>query len=69
MGRRMFTSTRCPICGDFVEPVKDAILKQNPHYNNVEMVVTKRGLKQYIHSNCWYGMIEKKEPYDGKLYV
>jgi hypothetical protein len=26
-------------------------------------------LKQYIHSSCWYDMIRKHEPYQGKMYV
>lgn len=69
MARRMITNTRCPLCGGSVEAVKDALLKQNPRYNNAEFVVTKRGLKQYIHSSCWYDMIEKHEPYNGKMYV
>lgn len=69
MGRRILVNTKCPICGEEVEQVPDNILKQSPHYNNAELVVTKRGLKQYIHSSCWYNMIEKKEPYEGKMYV
>lgn len=69
MARRMITNDRCPICGGHVEMVKDALLKKNPHYNDAEMVVTKRGLKQYIHSSCWYKMIEEKRPYEGKMYV
>lgn len=69
MARRMTTNTKCPLCGNSVEAVKDALLKQNPHYNDAEYVVTKRGLKQYIHSSCWYKMIENHEPYEGKMYV
>ena len=69
MGRRMITNCKCPLCGGDVEQVTDAILKQNPHYHNVELVVTRRGLKQYIHSSCWYDMIKNKQPYNGKMYV
>lgn len=69
MARRIIVNNRCPICGGEVEMVQDSVLKQNPHYHNVEMVVTKRGLKQYIHSSCWYDMIKNKEPYKGKMYV
>ena len=69
MGRRIIVNTRCPICGEQVPQIADSVLKQNPHQNNCEIVVTKRGLKQYIHTNCWYDMIEKKKPYVGKLYV
>ena len=49
--------------------VPDGVLKQNPHYNNAEMVVTKTGIKQYIHSSCWYDMIKEKRPYNGRMYV
>lgn len=69
MAKRLITNDRCPLCGDTVEQVPDSILKQNPHYHNVELVVTKRGLKQYIHSSCWYDMIKKKQPYNGRMYV
>lgn len=69
MGRKLITVTKCPLCGQEVEQVPDAILKQNPHQNNAELVVTRSGLKQYIHSSCWYSMIEEKRPYDGKLYL
>lgn len=69
MARRMLVNNRCPLCGDYIQIVPDGILKQNPHYNNTELVVTKRGLKQYIHTSCWNDMIEKKEPYYGKMYV
>lgn len=69
MGRRLIVNTRCPLCGDVVEQVPDGVLKQNPHYHNTEMVVTRTGIKQYIHSSCWYKMIEEKRPYDGKMYV
>ncbi len=69
MGRRLITITRCPLCGEQVEQVPDSILKQNPGQSNAELVVTRTGLKQYIHSSCWYSMIEEKRPYDGKLYM
>lgn len=51
------------------EQVPDGVLKQNPHYHNTEMVVTKTGIKQYIHSSCWYEMIKEKRPYNGRMYV
>lgn len=69
MGRRMITNTRCPLCGEHVEQVPDSILKQKPHQNNCELVVTKRGLKQYIHTSCWDEMIKNKKPYNGRMYV
>ena len=69
MGRRLLINCRCPLCGEEVEQVPDAILKQNPHKTNAELVVTKRGLKQYIHTSCWYDMIKNKKPYNGRMYV
>lgn len=69
MARRLITVGRCPLCGDTVEQVPDGVLKQNPHFHNTEMVVTRTGYKQYIHSSCWYDMIKEKRPYNGKLYL
>ena len=69
MARRLIVNNRCPLGGDPVEMVRDAVLKQNPHEGNAELVVTKRGLKQYLHSSCWYNMIKEKRPYDGRMYV
>lgn len=69
MARKQITNTRCPLCGEFVEEVPFSILVKNPHKGNAELVITKSGIKQYIHSSCWYSMIEEKRPYDGKMYV
>lgn len=69
MGKRLRINNRCPLCGGEVEQVSDAILRQTPHYHDTELVVTRTGIKQYIHSSCWYKMIEEKRPYDGKMYV
>ena len=52
MARRLIIRTTCPLCGEQVEPGT----------NDAEMVVTRSGCKQYIHSSCWYDMIaEQKE--------
>lgn len=69
MARRLIVISKCPLCGKSVEQVPDGVLKQNPHYHNTEMVVTRSGLKQYIHSSCWYEMIKEKRPYNGALYL
>jgi uncharacterized protein with PIN domain len=61
MARRLLIRTRCPICGDYVETVPDGVLKAAPDDYNVEYVVTHSGYKQYLHSSCWYGMIEKQK--------
>ena len=69
MARRMIVNGNCPICGKPVEQVPDSVLKKHPHQSNAEIVVTKRGLKQYIHTSCWYDMIKNKKPYTGRMYV
>lgn len=69
MARRLIIVSKCPLCGKQVDIIPDAVLKKKPHENNTELVVTKTGLKQYIHTSCWNEMIEKKQPYNGKLYV
>lgn len=69
MARKLITNTKCPLCGNEVEKVPDSILKSNPDDYDAELVVTKTGIKQYIHSSCWYKMIEEKRPYNGKMYV
>lgn len=69
MAKRLITNCKCPLCGEEVEAVQDSILKKTPHYHNAELVVTRRGLKQYIHSSCWYEMIKNKQPYNGRMYV
>ena len=52
MARRLIIRTTCPLCGKQVESGT----------NDAEIVVTRSGYKQYIHSSCWYGMIaEQKE--------
>ena len=69
MGRRLIVNNKCPLCGKPVQIVTDSVLKQNPHKNNCELVVTKRVLKQYIHTSCWNDMIKNKQPYNGRMYV
>ena len=61
MPRIIIVRDKCPLCGDLVERVSDKILREQPHYHNAEYVVTRTGYKQYIHSNCWYGMIEDQK--------
>lgn len=69
MARRLITNIRCPLCGESVEEVSPSLLLKTPHYKDAELVITRTGIKQYIHSSCWYKMIEEKRPYNGKLYV
>lgn len=69
MAQRLRVNNRCPLCGESVEIVLDNILKRGTHECDTELVVTRTGIKQYIHSSCWYKMIEEKRPYDGKMYV
>ena len=58
---KLIIRNKCPYCGEEVEMVPDGILKKNPGHNNTEFVVTRTGYKQYIHSSCWYGMIENQK--------
>ena len=69
MAQRLRVIKKCPLCGDEVEQVPDSELKKNPEEYNAELVVTKTGLKQYIHTICWQDMIREKRPYNGKLYL
>ena len=62
MAHRLIIKTTCPLCGKQVEAVPDGVLKQKPGMIDAEIVVTRSGYKQYIHSSCWYRMIaEQKE--------
>lgn len=61
MARRLIVRTRCSLCGGQVEVVPDSVLKNQPNVHNTEYVVTHTGYKQYIHSSCWYGMIEEQK--------
>ena len=62
MAHRLIIKTTCPLCGKQVEAVPDGVLKQHPGMIDAEIVVTRSGYKQYIHSSCWYRMIaEQKE--------
>ena len=69
MARRLIVNNRCPLCGEQVEVVMDAMLKRDPDNHNTEMILTKRGLKQYLHSSCWYEMIREKRPYKDRKSV
>ena len=51
MERRLIIRTTCPLCGEQVEPGT----------NDAEIVVTRSGYKQYIHSSCWYDMIAEQK--------
>ena len=60
MTRRLIIRTTCPLCGKQVEAVPDGVLKQQPAMIDAEIVVTRSGYKQYIHSSCWYDMITEQ---------
>lgn len=61
MASKLIVRTRCSLCGEPVEIVPDNVLKKNPGFKNTEFVVTRTGYKQYIHTSCWYGMIEEQK--------
>lgn len=69
MAKRLITNVRCPLCGGHVQEISPARLIKNPGESDAELVITKTGIKQYIHHSCWYKMIEEKRPYYGKMYV
>ena len=69
MSKRLILNTRCPLCGGHVEAIPPSMLMKHPGQGDAELVITKTGIKQYIHSSCWYKMIEEKRPYNGKMYV
>lgn len=69
MASKLLVIKRCPLCGDEVEQVPDGELRKNHSEYNTEMVITRTGMKQYIHGNCWSDMIREGRPYDGKLYL
>ena len=69
MAKRLLINNKCPLCGGEVELVPDSILKLQTGEYDTELVMTKTGVKQYIHSSCWYSMIAEKRPYNGKMYV
>ena len=61
MARQLIIRTTCPLCGKQVEAVPDGVIKQQPGIIDAEIVVTRSGYKQYIHSSCWYRMIAKQK--------
>ena len=61
MARRLIIRITCPLCGKQVEVVPDSVLKQQPGMIDAEIVVTRSGYKQYIHSSCWYDMIAEQK--------
>lgn len=69
MAKRLIVNNRCPLCGGAVTMVPPATLLKTPGTNDAELVITKTGIKQYIHHSCWYKMIEEKRPYNGRMYV
>ena len=61
MPRIMFVNHICPICKDHVDYDPDYNPKTTADHGNVEWVLTKRGLKQYFHTQCYYAMIEAQK--------
>lgn len=61
MARVMFTDYRCPICGCDVKYPEGYNPKTATNHGNVEWTQTRRGLKQYFHTNCYEDMVHKHE--------
>ena len=58
---RLIVENRCELCGNLVDILPDKVLKEQSHVHNAEFVVTHLGRKKYLHSKCWYEMIEEQK--------
>lgn len=67
MARIMFTNNKCPICNHEVHYPPGYNPKTAKDHGNVEWLVTKRGLKQFFHTNCYWAMIEAQRLEKSKL--
>lgn len=59
--RIMFTNYQCPICKHEVHYPSGYNPKTAKDHGNVEWIQTKRGLKQFFHTNCYWAMIEAQK--------
>ena len=59
--RIMFTNYQCPICKHNVSYPTGYNPKTAKDHGNVEWIQTKRGLKQFFHTNCYWAMIEAQK--------
>ena len=55
MARKLIVNTKCYLCGN------EVYYKDPAENENSEWIQTKRGLKQFLHTNCWTEMIEKQK--------
>lgn len=56
-----FVNTKCPICKHEVYYPPSYNPKTAKDHGNVEWLQTKRGLKQFFHTNCYWAMIEAQK--------
>lgn len=58
MAHIMFTNLKCPICKHEVHYLPGYNPKTAKGHGNVEWIQTKRGLKQYFHTSCYWALIQ-----------
>lgn len=56
-----FVNQKCPICGGDVHYPPDYNPKTAKDHGNVEWLVTRRGLKQFFHTDCYIHMVKEHE--------
>ena len=56
-----FVNTKCPICQHIVTYPPGYNPKTAKDHGNVEWLITRRGLKQFFHTNCYWAMIEAQK--------
>lgn len=61
MARIMFTNYKCPICKNEVHYPPGYNPKTAKDNGNVEWILTKRGLKQFFHTNCYWALIQAQK--------
>ena len=69
MAEPKFVNTKCFICDHEVSYPAGYNPKTAKDHGNVEWIQTKRGLKQFFHTDCdwamiWAHKIEKEELYE-----
>lgn len=53
-----FINQKCPMCGNEVYYPPGYDPKTAKDHGNVEWLMTKRGLKQFFHTDCYIHMVK-----------
>ena len=56
-----FVNTKCFICNHEVSYPAGYNSKTAKDHDNIEWIQTKRGLKQFFHTNCYWAMIKAQK--------